>query len=39
MSGSLESDAGEVLIEGFDDRWTIDDTECKECSRYGGRCG
>ncbi|XP_060195400.1 LEAF RUST 10 DISEASE-RESISTANCE LOCUS RECEPTOR-LIKE PROTEIN KINASE-like 2.8 [Lycium barbarum] len=29
----------ELLEHGFDVRWKVDNSHCKECEKFGGRCG
>ncbi|MCD9644327.1 hypothetical protein HAX54_032513 [Datura stramonium] len=41
-SGGTIGDLGklkELLEQGFDVRWKVDTSNCKECEKFGGRCG
>ncbi|CAN4079940.1 unnamed protein product [Withania somnifera] len=41
-SGGITGDLGalkELLEQGFDLKWKVDTSHCKECEKYGGRCG
>ncbi|KAJ8567451.1 hypothetical protein K7X08_019659 [Anisodus acutangulus] len=41
-SGGIIGDLGalkELLEQGFDVRWKVDSSQCKDCEKIGGRCG
>ncbi|KAK4367964.1 hypothetical protein RND71_011756 [Anisodus tanguticus] len=41
-SGGIIGDLGalkELLEQGFDVRWKVDSSHCKDCEKIGGRCG
>lgn len=41
-SGGIIRDLGDLkqlLEQGFDVKWKVDRSHCKECEKFGGRCG
>ncbi|WMV16867.1 hypothetical protein MTR67_010252 [Solanum verrucosum] len=41
-SGGIIRDLGDLkqlLEQGFDVKWKVDTSHCKECEKFGGRCG